>query len=139
MFVVTAILKATAPSPWAPRVNVRWIDGIADATRDALQQRYGLIKGVRDDGTTWAYDLTKTDSVSVIALVSDPSVADTHFIDRGSGTIDADAARGTTPLQLRGLARLRNSALFLWFVLFWLSSLLVSGAWLHAAGNTAIV
>jgi hypothetical protein len=138
MLVCSAMLRITAPSPWAPRVNVRWIDGLADADRSSLERMFGLLNGVHDEGSTWTYDLTLVSAESVKALVAERAVADTHFIDRRGDTIDSDAARGVTPLELQGLARIRNSPLFLWFVLFWLSSLLVSGAWLYAGREASL-
>jgi hypothetical protein len=70
-------------------VNVRWVPGVPDDRRTALESRYGLTEGVRDGGDTWKYTLTDLGGPNVRALVSDPAIADTHGVDRASGGLVA--------------------------------------------------
>lgn len=135
MLLGTATLRMSAPSPFAPRVYVRWAAGISDAQRGDLERRFALMDGRRRDGATWEYDLAELSPSAVRALVQDAAVADTHHIERGSGQVATDAPRGTTRLSQRRLASWVNSSLFDWFMLVWVSSLVVSGVWLASAAG----
>ena len=71
-----------------PRVSVRWTDGLSDAARTALEQRYSLLAGRRDGGQVWRYELRDTSSGNIGALIGDPAVADTNYVDRSRLTAD---------------------------------------------------
>jgi len=74
-----------------PRVSVRWQTTISTADRLALEQRYGLRNGRQDDAqndTVWRYELGDWSRDAVAALVNDPAVADTHYIDRSTYKVD---------------------------------------------------
>ncbi len=130
MVVAAAAVRASAPSPFAPRVHVRWHAGVEDDRRAALERRFSLLNGARREDHTWEYDLANLAPTSVTALVEHPDVADTHYIERETGNISADAPVGTTRLGDRRVAALVHSWLFDWFLLFWASSIVVSGVWL---------
>jgi hypothetical protein len=130
MVVAAAAVRASAPSPFAPRVHVRWDAAVEDDRRAVLERRFSLLNGARRDDDTWEYDLADVAAASVTALVQHPDVADTHYIERETGGISADAPAGTTRLRDRRLAALVHSWLFDWFLLFWASSIVVSGVWL---------
>jgi hypothetical protein len=119
-------------SPFAPRVHVRWSAAADDSRRAALEQRFQLLNGERRDRETWEYDLVDPSPASVTALVAHPWVADTHNIERATGRIAPDAPAGTVRLPERRVAALVHSILFDWFLLFWASSIVVSGVWLAA-------
>ena len=63
-------------------VNVRWAPGVEDATRERLEQRYGLSRGEPREGRTWSYALIERSRNNIRALVLDPAVEDTHQIHR---------------------------------------------------------
>lgn len=136
MLAATAALRVWAPSPFAPRVHIRWVAGISDTQRAELERRFGLIEGRRRDDATWEYDLTNVSPSAVSALIADPAVADTHYLDRSSGQVVADAPPGTTRLSERRTAGWIHSSPFEWLMLVWVSSLLVSGVWLASAEHS---
>jgi len=136
MLASSGVLRVSSPSPFAPRVHVRWAAEISDAQRTALERRFALIEGQPRENTTWEYDFSDVSPSAVRALIEDPAVADTHYIDRRSGQVAADAPRGTTRLSQRRLAGWIHSSLFDWFMLLWASSLVVSGVWLASAANS---
>jgi hypothetical protein len=73
-------IAVDAPSP--PRVSVRWQPDTSDDQRRQRETQLGLTDGIGDRGTTWSYVLADTRREAIEALVNDPSVADTHNIDR---------------------------------------------------------
>ncbi len=125
-----AMLRVSTVSPFAPRVYVRWADDISDAHRTTIERRFALVDGLRRDGATWEYDLTEPSPSAARALIAEPAVVDTHYIDRESGVVAADAPLGTTRLTGRRVSGWIHSSLFDWFMSFWVSSLAVSGVWL---------
>ena len=135
MLAVSATVRWSAPSPFAPRVNVRWSARLSGQERSNLERRFTLMAGQHLADTTWAYDLTNPSSEIVSALVGHPSVEDTHQIDRGATRVTALAPHGTTRLAGDGPAGWVHSLLFTWFMLFWFTSFVVSGAWIATAGN----
>jgi hypothetical protein len=137
MLPLAVVVRLTSPSPFAPRVHVRWATGVSDAQRAELERRYSLVQGRHRDAETWEYDLVDVAPSSVRALIADPAVADTHYLDRDRGAVQADAPAGTVPLAERRLAGWIHSPVFEWFTLFWVSSLIVSGVWLASAPGVA--
>ena len=65
-----------------PRVTVRWGDEVSAVERVALERRYRLESGQPTEGTTWQYGLLDRSRDNVRAIVSDPAVSDTGYIDR---------------------------------------------------------
>ena len=124
------MLRAYTISPLAPRVHVRWADDVSDAQRSTIERRFALADGLRRDGATWEYDLTEPSPIAVRALIVEPAIVDTHYIDRESGVVAVDAPLGTTRLTGRRVSGLIHSSLFDWFMSLSVSSLAVSGVWL---------
>lgn len=89
--VLAAIVALVRVTIIDPRVHVRWDDRIGSADRAALERQYGLRNGALIQGTsnTWRYDLGLVSRENIRALVADPAVADTAYIDR-----DALASEG---------------------------------------------
>src|SRR5688572_8848545 len=104
------------PSPVAPRINVRWTDSITDAARAGVEHRFTLYAGERREGTTWSYDLGNASRANIQALLAHPAVADTHYLDRATSTVSADAPRGTTFITENPLRRWRDSRTADWLV-----------------------
>lgn len=69
-----------------PRVAIRWSEEVDAAGRVAVERKYDLRNGERDDGTTWRYDLGNRSTANIRALIDDPAVADTGYIDRDALT-----------------------------------------------------
>ena len=130
ILVLAVFVRAATPSPFAPRVRVRWTPSIEDANRVAFERQLHLLNATRAGNNTWEYDLVDPSPASVAALVGHDEVADTHYIDRSTATVAPDAPTGTIRMPERRLAGLVHSLLFDWFVLFWASATLVSGVWL---------
>jgi len=80
LLVLAAAFVDTAIIP--PRVTVRWSDDLSAVERVALEKRYRLESGRLDEGTTWWYDLLDRSRGNVRAVVFDPAVRDTGYIDR---------------------------------------------------------
>jgi hypothetical protein len=128
--VLSIALRASIESPFAPRVRVRWTPAIAESRRVDLEREFWLFRGTRAEGDTWEYDLVDPSPASVAALIANPDVRDTHYIDRARTMVASDAPIGTIRVRERRLAALVHSILFDWFLLFWASAILVSGVWL---------
>jgi hypothetical protein len=135
VLAAAAILRISAPSPFAPRVHVRWSERVQDDQRAALERRFSLLNGERRENNTWEYDLVNLEPASINALIENPDVADTHYIDRGAGRVTADAPAGSARLSERRFAAFVHSFVFDWFLLFWASSIVVSGVWLASDAN----
>jgi hypothetical protein len=71
-----------------PRVAVRWAPHVDAAARLALQQRYQLRNGRQNEGPEWRYELRDWSRANVRALVRDPAVADTAYINRTAFTAE---------------------------------------------------
>ncbi len=108
LLVLAAALVDIAIIP--PRVTVRWRDDLSAAERVALEERYRLGSGQLSEGTTWRYELLDRSRDNVRAVVNDPAVSDTGYIDRPNFEapereirVSFDRARfliGPTPSQL---------------------------------------
>ncbi len=74
-------------------IHVRWQPSVDEATRRMLEARFRLDDAEHLDGTTWRYDLIDPDTDNIRAIVTDPNVADTHDLDRGTYAVSAAAER----------------------------------------------
>ena len=81
---LSAPLWEVAP---AGPVNVRWAEGVEDATRRDREVRYGLTAGVGLESRTWRYVLTNYEAGNVRALMEDGLVEDTAGIDREAARV----------------------------------------------------
>lgn len=82
-----------------PRVTVRWGEEITAADREALERRYQLRNGEDTGRTTWRYELADRSRENIGALIQDPAVEDTGYIDRDALTADrARLSIGIRPL-----------------------------------------
>lgn len=70
----------------APSVTVRWRAEVAPADRAALERRYGLQNGSLIERGGWRYELHDRSRRNLGALVHDPAVDDTGYIDRDAFT-----------------------------------------------------
>jgi hypothetical protein len=84
-----------------PRVSVRWQATISTADRLALERSHDLRNGRQDDpqnDAVWRYELGDWSREAVAALVNDPSVEDTHYIDRSTYEVDEPTVTVATRL-----------------------------------------
>jgi hypothetical protein len=89
LLVITASLVTVTRT--GPRVSVRWQPTVSTADRLALEQRHDLRNGRQDNGddnSVWRYELGDRSRDAVAALVNDPAVADTNYIDRSTYRVD---------------------------------------------------
>jgi hypothetical protein len=90
--VLVAMLALVRVSLTQPRVHVRWQQTVGPAARAVLERRYGLTNGLPIDGTTgWRYELKDRSPENIGALVRDPAVEDTAYIDRDALTAEGPA------------------------------------------------
>lgn len=80
-----------------PRVHIRWHVDVTATERAALELRYGLHTGYPVDPTTatWRYELGELSRENIGALIRDPAVEDTAYIDRDALTTDGRDLRVT--------------------------------------------
>jgi hypothetical protein len=82
-----------------PRIAVRWAASVSDSSRAQLERRYSLEDGRRDGGPEWRYQLGDRSRENIGALVRDPAVADTGYIDRAQLTAgEPEVELGVRPL-----------------------------------------
>jgi hypothetical protein len=120
VLAAAAILRVDVTGP---RVHVRWSASIDPPERARLERRYDLREPGLIDGptNTWRYDLGETSSANIGALLRDPAVGDTAYIDRNAlAAVDGRSIRVSAwypfndLLRPRQLARLHRS---LWLLL----------------------
>jgi hypothetical protein len=90
LVAAAALIEVTVTGP---RVAIRWGSEVDASDRLALEQRYGLRNGRPDDGPEWRYELSDWSRENIDALVHDPAVVDTHYIDRGGLTAERPEVR----------------------------------------------
>jgi hypothetical protein len=76
------------------QVNVRWQDTVDAPDRARLERRFTLTPAEQIATNAWRYDITDTSPATIGALVGDPAVADTHYINRETFQLEPDAPRG---------------------------------------------
>ena len=95
LLILLLLTRALTIGP-APSIRVAWEPGISSDERSAQARRYLLTNGEDVDGATWSYDLTDTSSRNIAALLAEPRLVGTAFIDRETATVAADAPAGAT-------------------------------------------
>ena len=80
--VLIAIVAMVDVTTIDPRVTVRWRAEVGRADRVALERQYGLGNAEQIEGTSWRYQLRDRSRENIGALVQDPAVDDTGYIDR---------------------------------------------------------
>jgi hypothetical protein len=128
------LVLLTREGPAGVAVNVRWA-GASDEARAAREARYQLAEGVRQDGTTWRYQLRDTSTANIEALVRDPLVEDTHGIDRSAFAVDVPPLRLVSQFD-----DLENATAYLYYFLLVLPLVgaVVLGQLLRAGGPTRV-
>jgi hypothetical protein len=101
--LIAVVLPLTARREAGPSgavVHVRWGSEVPPETRDRLEARFHLADRQQLDETTWRYVLRDPSRGNIRALIADPTVEDTHHIDRGRATLDRSAVRTPRPGRL---------------------------------------
>ncbi len=78
--VVVASVPLVFGAP-RPQVHIRWREISVDQ-RVALERRFGLTEATRRDDDEWSYVPTDTSPERLVAIVTEPAVADTDGINR---------------------------------------------------------
>jgi hypothetical protein len=136
MLVALVVPSVFIPYPVAPVVRVRWAAEIDDVERARLETRFRLAAAEHREGTTWSYELLDPSPANVTVLVSDPAVADTHYIDRTRRVVADDAPEGRTSTLPGPLGWLRSD-IRNWAAVFCSVSLVVSLIWLLTSRRIA--
>lgn len=113
--------------PGTVTIAVRWAPDVDDTSRAALERRFALHNGVRDqrrESRTWSYDLTDSSPDNVRRLIADARVEDTNGIDRSTATVPSEPLlirlRRRVPLlnvlPFPALADFENASAFLYYV-----------------------
>jgi hypothetical protein len=101
--VVSAIALAAlwpdhAPEPRSEQVTIRWRPQVTTEQRTALEKRLSLqrpqARTDTDETNVWNYRLTDLTVGNVRRIVSEPAVADTHFIDRSTFEVESQPPLG---------------------------------------------
>ena len=127
-------LDVFVPHAFAPRVYVRWREGVNETARAQNERQLKLLAGERYDGTTWAYDLVDPSPQRIGAIVAHPSVQDTGNIDRSRLTVSDQTRLGRTPVH-GGLSLWRDSPVVQWLTRLASSFLVLSGLWFATTGR----
>jgi hypothetical protein len=78
----------------APRVAIRWREGLSADRRQVLERRFLLVNPAADRDRL-EYDLLDTSRANIQALVVEPDVADTDRVSREGFTVPLDVPYGT--------------------------------------------
>ncbi len=85
---IVAIAWHWLDTPASPNhINVRWTNGTDEEARVTAESELGLYAGTQQEGQTWKYVVTATDTISLQDIVSHPLAEDTHGIDRTKFTL----------------------------------------------------
>ena len=84
-FVSVALLVQVDVVP--PRIHVRWRADLTDTQRAERERRYGLASPRLREGTTWQYEIRNRSRDNIEAIVKDPDVEDTAYVDRRAMTV----------------------------------------------------
>ena len=63
-------------------IHVRWSPSVDDAARHRMEQQHGLVLSELEEGRTYSYALTNTETQNIRALILDPGTEDTHYLHR---------------------------------------------------------
>ena len=87
--IAAAALIASIPIVFGtplPQIHIQW-RAISPERRTALEQRFALVEATPLSSEVWSYVPTDTSRERLLAIVSDPAVADTNGINRRSFSI----------------------------------------------------
>ena len=90
--VIVALVMCVDVTITGPRVHVRWQANISAGDRVVLEREHDLRNGV-PDGRTWQYELGDRSRENIRALVEDPAVEDTAYLDRDTMTAEGREVR----------------------------------------------
>lgn len=78
----------------APAVSIRWREGVTPERRAALERTFRLARGREPEGRTIIYDVLDIRSSNIRALLDQPEVEDTGYIDRRTNNVPGNAPFG---------------------------------------------
>ena len=99
--VTIAALMLVRVSITGPRVHIRWQERVTAAERAMLERQYELRNGSPAGAdNTWRYELGDRSRERLGALIQDPAVADTAYIDRDNLTSERGEVQVTARLYV---------------------------------------
>ena len=102
------LIMRVTPAPDRPSVNVRWVSGLTDDTREAAERELGLARNEYLRETTWKYELNDSSTAHLRSIVTDRRVADTQGIDRIAFVLNDPESTSPPSLGERVLAHLQS-------------------------------
>lgn len=119
-------------------ITVRWVEGLSNSARSALERQFLLSDPEFDGERTWSYVLHDNSSAHVGALVRNSSVEDTGSIDRGAmrvlsaGSLKERVRRVVPFLRMQvlpGVLSLSNIFVFVYYLFVAIPVLAVAFVW----------
>jgi len=126
------------PRPAGYPITVRWVDGVSDAERSELEQRFSLVNPEYDGERTWSYRLENISAEHVRGLIEDPSIEDTTSIDRSTARVTVSEPLGDKLQRFVPILRVRvlpgmvsrdNGVVFLYYLFVAIPCLAVMVVW----------
>ena len=106
-----AISVAGYEAPPPPRINIRWGESVVPVQRDALEAAHRLAEPEFQEGRTWTYTLLDSSTASLRRIVQDPSVEDTHGVNRTTFRLSDRPTPLFVALRLLGIPALVGLAM----------------------------
>jgi hypothetical protein len=101
------VMRVAEPKP-APRINIRWTNGLTDDTRAEHERELGLIEAEPRAPGVSNYALADWSKARLAAIVRDPMVADTAGIDRGEFVLNDPQYTRPPTVRERAIAYARS-------------------------------
>ena len=78
----------------APNIEVHWDASVSESARERLERRFQLVNRSSTPDVTGSYDLVDTSASNIAALLAQPGVAATTFLDAQTFSVSPDAPQG---------------------------------------------
>ena len=78
----------------APNIEVRWDASVSESARERLERRFQLMNRGATGDATWSYDLVDTSASNITAMLAEPGVAATTFLNGRTFSVSPDAPQG---------------------------------------------
>ena len=92
--LLTLLVVHWITSAPAPNIQVEWDDTISEKARRELEHRFQLLNQAAIRDRMWSYDLIDAATSNIAALVNNPAIVSTVFLDREALSVSPDAPPG---------------------------------------------
>ena len=92
--LLTLLVVHWITSAPAPNIQVEWDDTISEKARRELEHRFQLLNQAAIRDRMWSYDLIDASTSNIAALVNNPAIVSTVFLDREALSVSPDAPPG---------------------------------------------